>query len=74
VSIVEAVLRDQHTVMTVSSPLSGQYGIRDVAISIPCIVGRRGVEQVLEVPLSESELSALRHSADKLALALARVA
>jgi L-lactate dehydrogenase len=65
-SIVEAVLRDQHTVMTVSSPVSGQYGVSDIAISMPAIVGRRGVEEVLNLPLSESELTAFQSSAQTL--------
>ena len=65
-SIVEAVLRNQHTVMTVSSPLSGQYGVSDIAISMPAIVGRRGVEEVLNLPLSESELAAFQSSAQTL--------
>jgi L-lactate dehydrogenase len=73
VSILEAVLRDQHTVMTVSSPLSGQYGVSDLAISMPCIVGRRGVEQVLNVPLSEVELAEFRSSAQRVKAALAEV-
>jgi L-lactate dehydrogenase len=72
-SIVEAVLRDQHTVMTVSSPLSGQYGISDIAISMPAIVGRRGVEEVLNLPLSESELAAFQSSAKTLKDRLAEV-
>jgi L-lactate dehydrogenase len=65
-SIVEAVLRDQHTVMTVSSPLSGQYGVSDIAISMPAIVGRRGVEEVLNLPLSKSELAEFQSSAKTL--------
>jgi L-lactate dehydrogenase len=73
VSIVEAVLRDQHTVMTVSSPLSGQYGVRDVAISMPSVVGRAGVEQVLNVPLSQAELVEFQKSAQKLKAALVEV-
>ena len=73
VSILEAVLRDQHTVMTVSSPLSGQYGVSNLAISLPCIVGRQGVEQVLNVPLSEVELAEFRSSAQRVKAALAEV-
>lgn len=65
-SIVEAVLRDQHTVMTVSSPFSGQYGVSDISISMPTIVGRRGIEEVLNLPLSESELAAFQSSAQTL--------
>ncbi len=65
-AIVEAILRDQHTVMTVSSPLSGEYGVSDISISMPAIVGRMGVEEVLCLPLSEGELSAFQASAQTL--------
>lgn len=65
-SIVEAILRDQHTVMTVSSPLRGQYGVDGISISMPAIVGRSGVEEVLNLPLSEAELMAFQSSAQTL--------
>jgi len=65
-SIVEAVLRDQHTVMTVSSPLNGQYGVSGMSISMPAIVGRSGVEEVLNLPLSPDELTAFQNSAQTL--------
>jgi L-lactate dehydrogenase len=51
-SIVDAILRDQHTVLTISSPLFGQYGVDGISISMPTIVGRRGIEEVLKLPLS----------------------
>jgi L-lactate dehydrogenase len=72
-SIVEAVLRDQHTVMTVSSPLSGQYGVKDISISMPTIVGRWGVEEVLNLPLSPLELEAFQKSAQTLKDRLAEI-
>jgi L-lactate dehydrogenase len=72
-SIVEAIMRNQHTVMTVSSPLTGQYGVSDISISMPAIVGRRGVEEVLNLPLSESELAAFQCSAQTLKDRLAEV-
>mgnify|MGYP001059117203 CR=1 FL=1 len=65
-TIVEAILRDQKTVLTVSSTLTGQYGVDGIATSLPCIVGRRGVEQILTLPLEESELAAFQHSAQSL--------
>ena len=72
-SIVESVLRDQHTVMTVSSPLAGQYGVSGISISMPMIVGHQGVEEVLNLPLSESELAAFQISAHNLKDRLAEV-
>lgn len=65
-AVVEAVLRDQHTVMTVASPLRGQYGVTDIALSLPTIVGRNGIEAVLNLPLSEREMAAFQHSAQML--------
>ena len=65
-TIVEAILRDQHTVLTVSSLMSGQYGVRDVCISLPTIVGAHGIEEVLNLALSPEEEQAFRHSAQTL--------
>ena len=63
VRIVEAVLRDQHTVLSVSSLIADYYGIDDVYLSLPAVVGRRGVERTLRLELSAEEASGLRRSA-----------
>jgi L-lactate dehydrogenase len=62
-SIVESILRDQHSVLPVSSLMQGEYGLENVCLSLPTVVGREGVVQVLELPLAEEELESLRHSA-----------
>jgi L-lactate dehydrogenase len=62
--ICEAVLRDEHTVLPVSTMTSGQYGINGVYLSLPCIVGQRGVERVIELPLDEAERKGLHASAE----------
>jgi L-lactate dehydrogenase len=62
-SIIESVLRDDHSVLPVSSLMQGQYGLQDVCLSLPTVVGREGVVQVLELPLDENELAGLRQSA-----------
>jgi L-lactate dehydrogenase len=61
--ICEAILRDERSVLTVSTLMTGQYGLRDVALSTPCVVGRSGIESVIELHLSESEHQALEASA-----------
>ncbi|MBT2249525.1 L-lactate dehydrogenase [Arthrobacter sp. BHU FT2] len=61
--IVEALLRGDNAVLPVSTVLSGQYGISGVALSLPSVVGRGGVHRVLETPMDDGELAALRHSA-----------
>lgn len=65
-SIVESIWRNQHSVLPVSSLLEGQYGMEDVCLSLPTIVGREGVVQVLELPLEEEEIDGLRRSAEVL--------
>lgn len=64
--IVEAMLRDQNTVLTVSTLLTGQYGISDICLSLPSVVDHNGVEVVLEPDLSGEELAALQRSAQVL--------
>jgi len=61
--IVESILRDQHTVLAVSSLVPGHYDIEDVYLSLPAVINRKGVERVLNLPLNEQETEALRQSA-----------
>lgn len=63
VRICEAVLRDEHTVLPVSTMMRGQYGIEGVYLSLPCVVGTGGVERVIELQLDEREREGLRASA-----------
>ncbi|HYO63135.1 MAG TPA: L-lactate dehydrogenase, partial [Pyrinomonadaceae bacterium] len=71
--ICEAILRDERTVLPVSTMMRGQYGLEGVYLSLPCVVGRRGVERVIELPLDEQERAGLRASADVLRRALESV-
>lgn len=64
--IVEAIVRDQKTVLTVSSLIEGAYGIRDVCLSLPSVIGRNGVERVLSLALSADEEDRLRRSASSI--------
>lgn len=63
VRIVEAVLRNEHSVLTVSTLTNGEYGLSDVCISVPCIISNAGVEQIIEGTLTDHELQALHASA-----------
>ncbi len=64
--IVECILRDENSILTVSTLLTGEYGINNVYMGIPTIVGRDGVRQVLEVKLNEDEKIKLKTSSDTL--------
>lgn len=73
VTIVEAVLRNQHTVLTVSSPMTGQYGVEGISLSLPSIVGRNGMEEVLTLPISAQEQEAFKTSAETLKQRLSQI-
>lgn len=62
--ICTAILRDERSIMTVSSFLDGQYGVSDVYLSTPTIVGREGIIEILELTLSHQEQMRFRKSAD----------
>ncbi|MFZ5814682.1 MAG: L-lactate dehydrogenase [Bacillota bacterium] len=64
--ICEAILSDQRSVLPVSSYLEGYHGIHGVCLGVPSVVGRKGVEELVEVPLTDEEERALRDSAAKL--------
>ncbi len=64
--IAEALMGNEHSILTVSSLLMGEYGIDGVCLSVPALVGGTGIEKVLEVPFSEEEVGQLRHSAETL--------
>jgi L-lactate dehydrogenase len=61
--LCEAILRDERSVLIVSTLMTGQYGLHDVSLSTPCIIGCCGVESVLELHLNSEEQSALEASA-----------
>jgi L-lactate dehydrogenase len=70
-AVVEAVLRNQRTVLTVCSPLAGQFGVSGMALSLPTIVGRGGAEEIIAIPMDAAEQAAFRHSAETLKQRLA---
>jgi L-lactate dehydrogenase len=64
--VIHSVALDQKRILPVSSLVDGAYGIRDVCLSVPTVVGRKGVESQLEIELWPKETSALQHSAQVL--------
>ncbi len=64
--IAESIIRNEHSVLPVSSLMEGEYGLTDLCISVPTIVSAKGAEQVLEIPLSQEEKEKLLKSAAEL--------
>ncbi len=61
--ICECIAGDENSILTVSGIFEGEYDIRDVALSVPTMVGGNGVERIYEVPFSKEEMKGLRDSA-----------
>jgi malate dehydrogenase len=64
VQMVEAIVLDKKRVLPCAAWLQGEYGLRDVFCGVPCKLGRKGLEQILEVELTEEERKALHASAE----------
>ena len=54
-SIVESIMRDRHDMIPVSTYLDGEYGCTDVSVGVPAVIGRNGVERIVELELNGSE-------------------
>ncbi|MGC7323326.1 L-lactate dehydrogenase, partial [Mycobacteroides abscessus subsp. massiliense] len=62
----ECILRDEHSILPVSSLIQGHYGLNDICMGVPTIVGSKGIEKVLDIPLSGDEQLQLMRSAEAL--------
>ena len=63
VRITGAILRGENSVLTVSTLLDGEFGIKDICLSVPCIVSDKGVNKIIDSPLSDEERASLSRSA-----------
>ena len=64
--ICEAIARDEKSILSVSSLMQGQYGLKDICLSMPTIVGSDGVEEKVPISLDEDEITKLMASAEAL--------
>lgn len=64
--IAESVIRNEHSIMPISVYLDGLYGLHDICLSIPTVVGQEGAEKVLDIPLDLMEMGKLVYSAEEL--------
>lgn len=71
--IAQCILRDEKAVLPISAVLEGQYGLEGLCLSVPSIVGKGGLEEVLEIPLGPEEQKALASSAKQMREAIASV-
>jgi malate dehydrogenase len=64
VEMVEAILKDKKKILPCAAYLEGEYGIRGYYIGVPCKLGARGIEQIVEIKLTPEEDAALKKSAE----------
>jgi malate dehydrogenase len=65
VEMVESFALDKKRVLPCAGWLQGEYGMRDVYMGVPCVIGRGGVEKIVEIPLNDDEKAMFKASADK---------
>jgi malate/lactate dehydrogenase len=61
---VEAILKDKKKILPCAAYLQGEYGIDGLYVGVPCKLGARGLEQIIEIKLTAEEDAALKKSAD----------
>ncbi|MGA2976952.1 MAG: malate dehydrogenase [Spirochaetia bacterium] len=71
--MVEAVIKDEKRLFPASAFLRGEYGFKDIYLGVPVIMGRNGVERIVELPLTETEHAALTVSAEAVRKGLAEL-
>lgn len=70
-SIVDAVLNDKKKLIPCSALMEGEYGYKDVMMGVPCIIGKDGIERIIEFPLNAEEKAKLDASRDAVAKTIA---
>tara|TARA_B110000093_G_scaffold173181_1_gene205003 strand:- start:441 stop:950 length:510 start_codon:yes stop_codon:yes gene_type:complete len=63
-SLVHSIACDQKKIFPCSSFLDGEYGLHDLCIGVPVVLGKNGIEEIVEIELTDSELLALKESAE----------
>lgn len=64
--MVESILKDQNRLLPCAVMANGEYGLKDVYVGLPAVLGRQGVKKIVELKLDEKELNALKASADSI--------
>jgi len=72
-SIVESVVKNQKRVLPVATPLDGEYGYSDVTIGVPAVVGKNGVEKIIQLNLNDQEQEWFKKSVDSIKNAISAV-
>jgi len=72
-SIIESIVKDKKQVMPVSTNLQGEYGYSDVSIGVPAVIGRNGIEKIVELDLNNDEKEWFKKSVDSIKNAISNI-
>jgi len=64
VAMAKSILRNEHRLLPCAASLSGQYGLTGIYMGVPCVLGRNGVERIVELELDEAGMAKLNASAE----------
>jgi malate dehydrogenase len=74
VQMAGAILKDKKRMVPASAYLNGEYGLRDLFLGVPVVIGSRGIEKIVELPLAADEKAALEKSAEEVKKGIAELA
>ena len=72
-SIIESVVKDQKKIIPVATALDGEYGYSDVTIGVPAVIGRNGIEKIIELELNDEEKEWIKKSVDSVKNAISNI-
>ena len=72
-SIIESVVRDKKEVIPVATYLDGEYGYSDVTIGVPAVIGKNGVEKIIELELDSDEKATFQKAVDSVKTAISGI-
>ncbi len=73
VQMVEAIVKDKKRILPCAAYLQGEFGLMDTYVGVPVKLGRKGIEKIIEVPLTPEEKAALTKSADEVKANIAKL-
>jgi malate dehydrogenase len=73
VQMVEAIVKDKKRILPCAAYLQGEYGLHDTFVGVPVKLGRKGIEQIVQIKLNDDEQAALNKSADDVKQSIAKL-
>jgi malate dehydrogenase len=72
-TMVESIVKDKKALIPLSAYIDGQYGVNDVCLGIPAVVGKKGIEKIIELPLNDFEKSEFMKGANSVKEAISNL-